>query len=548
MRPLDRQLARNQFEVVLARAVEILPAVATWSFLALPIILSLTKPLWAAYLIIGYDLLWSTRFLGFAVRLARGYSKMKRVNSVSWQNRLNSLDDISLAIREATDTLNKRSFSFFKRLELKEHQNYLRQLKKSRLQVLDWRKIRHGIIIATLNEPKEIVEETIKSVLNSNYPTKNIWLVIAYEERGGATTKKNAQDLIKHYGHNFGYAKAVEHPHGIAGEIKAKAGNITYAAKHLTKYALTQKTEAEDVLITTLDADNRPDPNYLPLLSFTYATTPNRTRRSYQPMAMFFNNIWYASAPMRIVAAANSFWLLIETTRPHRLRLFSAHAQSLKTLQDTNYWNVRSVVEDGHQFWRTYYRYNGDHKVIPLFTPIYQDAVMAKTFWRTFKAQYKQLRRWAYGVSDLPFIVLSNLHNKKVPWAEKWWHLIRSFEGYFSWATASLILALAGWFPLWLNSAFANQALAHELPMIVSHIHQATISGLLVSAIVSFMSLPPRPAGLPRRRIIGMALQWVLLPVVFIVFHSAGALNAQTRLATGHYLEEFDVTEKAVKK
>lgn len=548
MKPLESSLNTSAGDRFLIRTFEILPAIASWLFLATPIILSFALPLWAAYLIIAYDLLWSTRFLGFGVRLTRGYARMRRVNSVNWRSRLDDLADISLAIKKAESMLAVRSFSFFRRLELKEYRNYLRQVKNSRVNVLDWEEIYHGVIIAVYNEPAEIVEATIKSVLNSSHPLKKLWLVIAYEERGGKNIERTARDLIMKHGSNFGYAKAIKHPQDIPGEIKAKAGNITFAGRWLKELANKRGLDPEHVIITTLDADNRPDPNYFSQLTYTYVTTPNRTRRSYQPMAMFFNNIWKASAPMRLIAAANSFWLLIETTRPHRLRIFSAHAQSLQTLIDTDFWNVRSIVEDGHQYWRTYYRYNGDHKVIPLYVPIYQDAVLAKNFWRTFKTQFKQLRRWAYGVSDLSFIVVNNLHNKKVPWAEKWWLFIRSFEGYFSWATASLILALAGWLPLWLNSAFADQALAHQLPIIVSRIHQVTLVGMLVTAVVSFMSLPPRPADFPRWRLLGMVGQWALLPVVFIVFHSAAALNAQTRLALGKYLEEFDVTEKVIKK
>jgi hypothetical protein len=55
---------------------------------------------------------------------------------------------------------------------------------------------------------------------------------------------------------------------------------------------------------------------------------------------------------------------------------------------------------------------------------------------------------------------------------------------------------------------------------------------------------PPRPAswGLWQRLV--TRLQWLLLPLVGLVFSNLPALDAQTRLMTGRYLE-YRVTEKA---
>jgi hypothetical protein len=67
------------------------------------------------------------------------------------------------------------------------------------------------------------------------------------------------------------------------------------------------------------------------------------------------------------------------------LRNFSAHAQPMAALIDTDFWSVRTIVEDGHQYWRTWFRYDGKHDVYPIYVPIYQDAVLTDSYKRTLK-------------------------------------------------------------------------------------------------------------------------------------------------------------------
>jgi hypothetical protein len=305
--------------------------------------------------------------------------------------------------------------------------------------------------------------------------------------------------------------------------------------------------DPEHVIVTTFDSDHRASKNYFSYLSYLYATDVNRVRRSYQPIPMFYNNIWDVPAPMRVLATGNSFWMIMETMRPHRLRNFAAHAQSLAALIVTDYWSVTSIVEDGHQFWRTYFAFDGDHEVVPIFTPIFQDAVLASTYLKTFRVQFLQLRRWAWGVSDFPYVVRNSLANSQISWGKKGPQLGRLFESHFSWATAPLILTFVGGLPLYLNRDFRYDSLAHTLPYITSDILKLSSVAIVVTILLSLMSLPPKPARYRRSRFIGMVAQWALLPVVSICFGSLAALNSQTRLMFGKYLE-FYVTEKATKK
>ena len=526
----------------LERFFEILPGAVTWSFLLSILSFSFLLPSTAAYMIIGFDLLWLAKSFGMSRRMIQGYSRLHRYKKYPWRSWLKKLEKIE----ETYEHLENK-----KRRSRHEEWLYrtLTHYYEDRDKILDPSKVYNAIIIPTWNETIEILEPTLEAILASDYDPKHLIIYIAYEERGGPTSEATVIELVKKYRDSFFHCEAIKHPDGLEGELPTGKGpNITYTGRHLSDWVKQQKIDPNNVIVTTLDADHQVHRQYLAYLTFVYCLLPDRKYKSFQPVPMFFNNIWDVPAPMRLIAVGNSFWMIIQSMRPHLLRNFASHAQSLAALHDTDYWSVKTIVEDGHQYWRTYFRYDGRHDALPLYIPIYQDAVLAEGYWRTFKAQFVQLRRWAWGVTDISYFVSHALHNKKISLFDKVGKLARLFEGHFSWATAPLVLALAGWLPLVLSPEGDSSIIAHQLPIIASRIQTLATLVIVISVFLSLLSLPPRPAHHKRRRFLGMILQWALLPVTGIFFGSAAALTAQTRLMFGRYLEKFDLTEKAVHK
>jgi hypothetical protein len=74
------------------------------------------------------------------------------------------------------------------------------------------------------------------------------------------------------------------------------------------------------------------------------------------------------------------------------------------------------------------------------------------------------------------------------------------------------------------------------------------MSLMLISIILSVKMLPPKPARYKNTKRASMILQWIISPVIAVVYTSFCALYSQTRLMLGLYMEKFDVTEKVVKK
>lgn len=541
------------------RLWEILPGLTSWTILISPILLSLIFPIAVAYFIIAFDLFWLLKSIRMSLGLVEGYQIFRKAEKVDWVGRLIQLKDLDDSLQKAEEKLaaTKKPFmisiiKFGKKrkayIKLKSEYDRLSQVSVHKNTMIQPNDIYHVIITAVYNESLDVLRPSLEAILKSNYDPKKIIFVLAYEERGGEQSKKNAITLEKEFAKKFGGYLSICHPDGLKGEMKGKGANITYAGRIVKNYLEEQKIDPENVVVTTLDSDHRPDANYLPYLTYEYCINPNRIRVSFQPLAMFFNNIWDAPAPMRVIATGNSFWLLMESVRHYRLRNFAAHAQSMRTLIDTDFWSVTSIVEDGHQFWRTYFTYDGDHVVEPIYVPIYQDAVLADNYRKTFANQYKQLRRWAYGASDIPFVVTNSIKNKNIKFGNKWIQFYRLVEGHISWATASLIITFAAWAPLFINEQFSRQVIAHQLPVIASRILTIALVGQFITILLSLLMLPPKPKHYRHTKFIFMILQWVLIPVTSILFGSVAALDAQTRLLLGKYPKAFDVTEKAVKK
>jgi cellulose synthase/poly-beta-1,6-N-acetylglucosamine synthase-like glycosyltransferase len=513
------------------RFFEILPGAISWLLLAMPLVLSLINVTVAALFILAYILIYFVRALAVSLRALAGYRTMREHEKQNWNDMLADVEAGQVKDQDAKHA--KWHYENLMRLSVNPP-----QIKPSQLM--------HAIIIATYNESQDVLEPTIKSVIDSEYDISNSIFILAYEERGGEEVEKQSKLLVEKYKRYFSYAAAIKHPRDIPGEIIGKGGNITYAGRHLQHYLEQNKIDPLRVIVTTLDADNRPDKKYLSALSYVFCVAPDPVRASYQPLPMYTNNIWDAPAPMRVIATGNNFFYIVLTQRPHLERNFSAHAQSMRALIDMDFWSVRTIVEDGHHFWRSYFHYDGDYRVYPLSIPIYQDAVLSDTYIKTLRAQFIQLRRWTYGASDIAYIAYQGFMKKnKVPRGDIISKFLRSLEGHVSWAAGSLLLAFAAFIPALINP---QSYAAYELPLIVSRIQTIGLIGILSSLFVALKTLPPRPLRYKRHRNIFMLLQWLYLPITTIVYGSLAALNSQTRLMFGWYLTKFDVTQKSVKK
>ncbi len=514
------------------RFLEMIPAILSWAVLLVPVVLAFYIPKYVSYFMAIFVFLWFFRTVEYIIFLLYSYFKFKRIEKKDFLQKLQLWDEASEKLPKKYQLIRK----------------YL--VKKG--DIIQTSDVRHIILIATCGESIDVLRDTIDSVKNSVFDMQKVVVVLATEERMQPESLRIASHLEKEYHDVFAGFYSFVHPSGIEGEVQGKGGNITFAGRKICSILEEKGEDISLYLVTTLDADNRLDPEYLNVLTFHFASSVDRQKSSYQPIPLFYNNIWDVPMMNQMVAISGGFWHMVESARPHRLHNFSSHAQPLLALKEMDFWATDTIVEDGHQYWRSYFHFNGDYFVEPLFVPIYQDAVLHTSWKSTMIAQYKQIRRWAWGASDIPFVIDTWWRKRKeLPFLETLFHFLRLLEAHIFWATGALVITLATPIPRMLNSSFAERGYDDGVAQMLSFFFSITSIGIIVSIILSVITLPypTKPiqwAGRlwsPFWRYGGIIFQWFLVPVMTICFGSFPALDAQTRLCLGKYLG-FNVTKK----
>lgn len=502
-----RQATESNKEYRIQRFGEILPGALCWGVIVLAVLLSFLLPIAAAVFIIFYDLFWLTRVLILSVLTIIAYRKLAKNQKTDWLKKVGKVKE--------TDGLSVKN-------------------------------VYHLIIIPYVNEELFVLEPTIESIKNSNYPNDRIIISMSSEKRAGAEAHRSQEELKKKYGGEFaGFLTAV-HPDNLPGEMKAKSSNANWALDNALKFLQEKKIGVGQVIVSNFDCDTRPHQEYFACVSYHYIKSKDRFRASYQPLPMFNNNIWDTNMVVRTVSLGTSFWHMIESVRHERLVTFSSHSMSLTALLDVGKWQNDIISEDSAIFWQCYAKYDGDYRTIPLFLPVSMDATLAETLKKTIVNQYKQLRRWAYGIESFPRL-LRIFANKdcKIPLWSRFSIVFTMLEGRISWGTTSFILLMMGWLPLMVGGAeFNEMVLAHNLPLITQFLMRLAMLGIVFSAILSFFITPRRTKKYSWLKNIMFGLESLFMPLTALFITAPPAMDAMTRLMFKKYFGSFWVSEK----
>lgn len=398
----------------------------------------------------------------------------------------------------------------------------------------------HAVLIPTYTERYETLRATVAALAEADYPTslKVVAIITRETDLDGC---RNIARLQEEYGDRFRAFWHIKDPL-LPGIVVGKSAAMAYAGPVLKRALDGLGLDPEKVIVTDLDSDYRVHPQYFSYISYHYCLAEDRLTSIWQPVPIFLNNLFRVPAAVRSMATLATQWQLYLHQHPKRLVMFSAYSMSLKLVAEVGFWDDDVIPEDSRFFWKAFFTYGERLNVRGAFMPMFGDAPRAADYGATLVSQYNQIKRWAWGVTDIPYVAARMPNHPEIPLRVRAQRFKMLIFNHLSWATVPLLILVAGSLPSIFNYDYGLSNTGAILETAASLILETTLLNIVAVAILD-NRLQPRPKSWSwwRRRFAD--LQTITYPVVFLLLSVIPALEAQTRLLFGSHLE-YRVTEK----
>lgn len=482
------------------RLLEIFPGLVAWNIILFPYWGIFVIPNVVAYFILLFNIYWFYQSLQIAITATMSHLRIQAAMKYNWMSDIKGFPD--------------------------------------------WELVKHVVLIPTYKEPLATIERTFESLAKQQLPPKQLIVVLAMEAREPEETRQEkVKALQKKYGKTFD--KFIVTLHTLAsGEIIGKSSNERYAAIEVKKQLVEKEGYNIDYLTaTSCDADHIYHKNHFAALTFKFLDNPKRYLHFWQPAVMFYTNIWELPAITRVPNTLSSIWNLSQLPRRDRLINGQNYSLSYKLLDEVDYWDPDKIPEDWGIFFKAFFGKGGGIEVEPLYLPLYADAAQSTSTWKTLKMHYQQQMRWAWGVSDVPWILKRYFRDKSMSFGDKTMRVVFAVGAHILWPVNWFIITIGLTLPTLLNPAFGRTTLGYTVPKLSSLILTVALMFLIVMIILDRFYKPKRPKNFPLWRAILLPAEFILMPVAGLIFGAIPGLDAHTRLMMGKYIE-YKVTEK----
>jgi cellulose synthase/poly-beta-1,6-N-acetylglucosamine synthase-like glycosyltransferase len=398
----------------------------------------------------------------------------------------------------------------------------------------------HCALIPTYTEAYDVLRATVVALAAQNYPEEQrvVAIITRVSDTGGW---ENVARLREEFGHRFRAFIHIKDPVS-PGVVVGKSAAMAYGGPVLRAACDEMGLDPSKTLVTDLDSDFRLHPQYFAYLTAQYCTADDRLTSIWQPIPLFLNNLWRVPAAVRVMATAATQWQMFLHDNPRRLVMFSSYTMSMRLLTEVGYWDDDVIPEDSRFFWKSFFRYGERLNVRPAFLTVHGDAPRARDYASTHRSQYNQIKRWAWGVTDIAYVTTRMLQHPEIPArlrARRYRYLVFN---HLTWTTLPVLLLFGGLLPALIDLDYSLSTTAQLIGYATTGILTLTLGNTVLLIIVDHqMCRKPEHWSWFRRRYAD--LQLFLYPVVGLALSVIPALEAQTRLMFGAYLE-YHVTEK----
>ena len=480
------------------RALEVLPTATVWLIITAPVWGALVIPAALGFGLVIFSLYWLWKSLVFASGVLIGFWRLHNAQQRDW-------------IAES-------------------------------LALPGYEKLHHLVIVPTFGESEEIVADTLHYLALQDVALERVSVVLAFEERDPSAPAR-AQRLSARFAALFQHFLITFHQ-DREGEVRGKASNLTWAARRVQAELIdTGRLDPIDLIVSVCDADSRLHHRYLGALGYEVLSQPNGFLHIFQPAILFYANHWRLIAPLRALNSIYSLWELARMVPSHRLVTQSTYSLSWRAVCEVGFWDVDVIPEDSHMCFKVLFHFGRRVKVRPIFLPVYADAAEGATLRRTLENQYHQILRWAWGVSDIPYVALGAVRARDLPWHVRIMRVVWYVEEHLMWPSHWFLLTLGGLIPPLVNPAYAHSTLGMWQSSLISAILGLCLPCLLLVILVDWRLRPQHPDGEDSIDVLIGWASFALLPIVGLLLCALPALDAHTRLLLGRRLE-YRVTEK----
>ncbi|HWA52259.1 MAG TPA: glycosyltransferase family 2 protein [Patescibacteria group bacterium] len=482
------------------RALEILPGFVSWNLILFPYWGIFVIPTFVAYFILLFNIYWFYQSFTIGITIIISHLRIQAAMNYDWVGDLKSFPDAD--------------------------------------------KVKHVIIIPTYKEPLHILQRTLNSLKNQELDRKQLIVVLAMEFKEDEKERLIKVDALnKEFKNIFGELLVTVHKL-TEGEVAGKASNERFAAIWVRdNFIKKNKLNMDYFTITSCDADHVYHKKHFACLTYKFLDNPKRYNFFWQPGVLFYNNIWEIPAITRVQNTLGSIWNLSQLPRKDRLINQQNYSLSFKLADEVDYWDADKIPEDWGIFFKAYFKMKGKVEVEPIYLPIYADAAQSTSTIKTLKVQYEQLKRWAWGTSDDPWIIKYYFLTPDVPFWDKTMRLLYIIQSHFLWPVNWFFITIGLTIPTLINPAFGRTTLGFLVPKISSTILTVALVFLVLMIIIDYFYKPKRPATFPLWRALLTPFEFVLMPVAGFFFSALPGIDAHTRLMLGKYIE-YKVTEK----